>query len=119
MLGETLDKAWPEAQEFNRAVFDACFAGQQRVFRDAHLQLIRPGRPVDAWFDLSYWPALDARQQVRGVLCMVVETTERVIAERERERQQQRLEQAALDGDLQAALARYRELKQGAAATRN
>lgn len=32
---------------------------------------------------------------------------------------QQRLEQAALDGDLQAALARYRELKQGAAATRN
>ena len=33
--------------------------------------------------------------------------------------EQQRSEQAALDGDLQAALIRYRELKQGAAANRD
>lgn len=33
--------------------------------------------------------------------------------------EQQRSEQAALDGDLQAALTRYRELKQGAAAARD
>lgn len=32
---------------------------------------------------------------------------------------QQRIEQAALDGDLQAALTRYREIKQGAAAARD
>ena len=57
-------------------------AGETLSFRDEHLILYRPGRPPDVWLDLDYSPLLDESGQPAGVLAIVVETTERVIAEK-------------------------------------
>lgn len=59
MLGSALLDVWPEVRSFNEEVFDACFAGEDRVFRDARLVLERNGVPEEAWFDLYYGPAVD------------------------------------------------------------
>ncbi|MCD2519696.1 response regulator [Massilia sp. G4R7] len=98
-FGGSVRDAWPEAWDFNREVFDACFAGEERVFRDAHFVLARNGLPCDTWFDLYYSPAVDENGQVRGVLSTVIDTTARVFAERERDRKEQHLQQANADLD--------------------
>ncbi len=98
-FGGTVRDAWPEAWDFNQEVFDACFAGEERVFRDAHFVLAHHGLPRDTWFDLYYSPAADENGEVRGVLSTVIDTTARVVAERERDRQEQHLTQANADLD--------------------
>ena len=52
VFGASVLDAWPEAREFNKEVFDACFAGEERVFRDARFVLDRNGMPEEIWFDL-------------------------------------------------------------------
>ena len=98
-FGGSVRDAWPEAWDFNREVFDACFAGEERVFRDAHFLIDRNGTPTETWFDLYYSPAADEAGRVRGVLSTVIDTTARVSAERARDRQEQRLKQANADLD--------------------
>ncbi len=102
VLGAPVRDAWPEAWDFNREVMDACFAGEDRVFRDAHFILDRDGAPQDVWFDLYYGAAVDEQGEVRAVLSTVLETTERVYAEQQRQLHEARLEQAnrRLSGDM-------------------
>ncbi|MCC2975037.1 response regulator [Massilia sp. IC2-476] len=99
VLGARVRDAWPEAWDFNQEVFDACFQGEDRVFRDAHFVLERNGAPQDVWFDLYYGPATDDAGAVRGVLCTVLETTDRVRAEQQRQRHEAHLEQVNSDLD--------------------
>lgn len=99
MFGLSVSDAWPEARAFNDSVYDACFAGQERVFRDQHFMLERVGQPRDAWFDLYYSPVVDADGQVGGVISTVIETTARVQGERQRARQEEHLRQANADLD--------------------
>jgi len=99
MLGSSVLDAWPEARDFNKEVFDACFAGEERVFRDARFVLDRNGGPEEVWFDLYYGPAVDEHGEVRGVLATVLETTERVQAAQQRQRHETHLEQVNSDLD--------------------
>jgi len=106
-FGGSVRDAWPEAWDFNKAVFDACFAGEERVFRDAHFVIDRQGHPTDTWFDLYYSPAVDETGAVRGVLSTVIDTTARVCAERARDRQQQHL--TLVNADLDALRVRLED----------
>ena len=99
VLGASVRDAWPEAWDFNREVFDACFAGEDRVFRDAHFILERDGSPQEVWFDLYYGPAVDEHGQVRGVLSTVLETTDRVRAQQQRQLHESHLKQVNADLD--------------------
>lgn len=99
VFGRPLREAWPEAQDFNQGVFDACFAGEERVFRDACFLLDRHDEPQEAWFDLYYGPAIDEHGQVQGVLATVIETTKRVRIEQERQLHETHLEQVNSDLD--------------------
>jgi PAS domain S-box-containing protein len=82
LLGSKVLEGWPEVADLNRRVMDVGLRGETLSFRNEHLVLYRPGRPQDVWVDLDYSPLLDEHGRPAGVLAVVVETTERVRAEK-------------------------------------
>jgi len=98
VLGLNVKEGWPEVAEFNSHVMEVCLGGGTLTYRDQEFQLYRSGGPEKVWINLDYSPILDMSGKPAGVLAIVVETTEKVDAERwqdnERDRQRQMFEQA-------------------------
>jgi PAS domain S-box-containing protein len=86
LLGCPVELGWPEIADFNRHVMDTCLAGGTLSYRDKKFELLRNGKPEDVWLDLYYSPLADDDGTPTGVLAVVVETTERVLTERWRQR---------------------------------
>jgi PAS domain S-box-containing protein len=82
LLGSKVLEGWPEVADLNRLAMEVGLRGETLSFRNEHLILYRPDRPPDVWVDLDYSPLLDETGTPAGVLAIVVETTERVLAER-------------------------------------
>jgi PAS domain S-box-containing protein len=82
LLGSKVLEGWPEVADLNRRVMEVGLRGETLSFRDEHLVLYRSGIPEDLWLDLDYSPLLDESGQPAGVLAIVVDTTERVRAEK-------------------------------------
>lgn len=82
LLGSEVRAGWPEVAEFNDRVMRVCLAGGTLAYRDQELTLLRNGQPEQVWMNLDYSPVLDESGQPAGVIAFVVETTERVKAER-------------------------------------
>jgi PAS domain S-box-containing protein len=97
-LGQPNRLCWPEVWAFNAPIYAAVFCGETRSFENQKLNVERSGHQEDAWFNLTYSPLRDERGAVASVLVTVVETTERVLAERrdvaERDRLFRMFEQA-------------------------
>lgn len=85
LLGSPVLQGWPEVADFNRHVMETGMSGGTLVYRDQHLILNRRGNPEEVWLDLYYSPVVDDTGAPRGVLAIVVETTDRMLAERRRE----------------------------------
>lgn len=83
MLGQPVREAWPEVSGFNDRVMRMVLAGGVLSYHDQEMMLERNGPPEQVWFDLDYSPVLDEQGVPVAVLSVVVETTTRVIAERE------------------------------------
>uniref|UniRef100_UPI0035C9B7C2 PAS domain-containing protein n=1 Tax=uncultured Sphingomonas sp. TaxID=158754 RepID=UPI0035C9B7C2 len=98
LLGAKVREGWPEVADFNDSVMRVGLAGGTLAYKDQELTLYRHGRPEQVWLDLDYSPVPDESGRPAGVIAIVVETTERVLAERrsaaERERLTQMFEQA-------------------------
>jgi PAS domain S-box-containing protein len=98
LLGSKVREGWPEVADFNDNVMRVGLSGETLAFRDHELTLHRTGEPEQVWMDLDYSPVLDEGGRALGVVAIVIETTERVLAERraatERERLFQAFEQA-------------------------
>jgi PAS domain S-box-containing protein len=90
LLGSKVREGWPEVADFNDNVMKVGLAGGTLAYRDQELTLVRHGKPEPVWMNLDYSPVLDEDGQPAGVIAIVIETTERVAAERcaaaERER---------------------------------
>jgi PAS domain S-box-containing protein len=84
LLGSKVLEGWEEVADFNRRVMETGFRGETLTFHDQHLLLNRNGRPEDVWLDLNYSPILGETGRPEGVLAIVVETTQRVLAEQQR-----------------------------------
>ncbi|HWB46475.1 MAG TPA: PAS domain S-box protein [Hyphomicrobiaceae bacterium] len=82
LLGSKVLEGWPEVADLNRRVMEVGLRGETLSLRNEHLILYRPNRPPDVWVDLDYSPLLDESGRPAGVLAIVVETTERVLAEK-------------------------------------
>ena len=82
LLGQEVLKGWPEAAELNAEVMRVGLAGGSLSFKDRELTLNRNGRPSVCWIDLDYSPVYDDAGVPRGVIAVVVETTDRVLADR-------------------------------------
>ncbi|CAN5703866.1 hypothetical protein BH11PSE3_BH11PSE3_24440 [soil metagenome] len=96
-LGKKVLEAWPEVADFNANVMKVGLAGGTLAYRDQELTLYRSGRAEQVWMNLDYSPVLDESGRPAGVIAIVVETTDRVLADRlataATERQRQLLNQ--------------------------
>jgi signal transduction histidine kinase len=91
LLGSNVLEGWGEVAEFNANVMQKVYReGGTLSYKDQELVLVRDGSPRTLWMDLQYSPAVDEAGVPLGVIAIVVETTERVIAERQAAAEQQR-----------------------------
>ncbi len=98
LLGQKVLEGWPEAADLNSHVMAVCMAGGTLQYKDRELALNRRGKPEAGWMDLFYSPVIDESGKPGGVIAVVVETTQRVLAERAQAdataRQRRQFEQA-------------------------
>ncbi len=93
LLGMPVLEAWPEVADLNAEVMRVGMAGGTLEFHDRELKLARRGALEDAWMDLYYSPVLAEDGRPGGVIAVVVETTDRVMARRAAVAQSDRLAQ--------------------------
>ena len=97
LLGSKVREGWPEVANFNDNVMKVGLAGGTLAYKDQELTLYRNGKPEQVWMNLDYSPVFDERGTPGGVIAIVIETTDRVLADRrvaaEQERQGQLLKQ--------------------------
>jgi PAS domain S-box-containing protein len=82
LLGSKVREGWPEVADFNDNVMKIGLSGGTLAYKDQELTLYRHGRPEQVWMNLDYSPVLNEAGEPAGVIAIVVETTERVMAER-------------------------------------
>lgn len=80
-LGGTVPGIWPEIWDWNRAILERGFTGEVVSYRDQPMVLHRNGKPEHVVFDLFYTPVYEDDGRVGGVMCTVVENTQRAAAE--------------------------------------
>ena len=81
LLGSKVREGWSEIADFNDNVMRVGLAGGTLAYKDQELTLDRYGEPERVWMNLDYSPVLDESGHPAGVIAIVVETTERVLAE--------------------------------------
>ena len=81
-LGMPVRTGWPEVADFNDNVMKVGLAGGTLAYKDQEFTLYRHGRPEQVFMNLDYSPVLDDAGCPAGVMAVVIETTERVAAER-------------------------------------
>ena len=91
LLGSKVREGWPEVAAFNDNVMRVGLSGGTLSYKDQELTLHRHGRPEQVWMNLDYSPVFDDRGSPAGVIAIVVETTERVLAERRVDAERKRL----------------------------
>ena len=83
LLGMPVLEAWPEVADLNSHVMAVGMAGGTLEYKDRELVLNRRGTPERGWMDLFYSPVIAEDGKPGGVIAVVVETTERVLARRD------------------------------------
>jgi two-component sensor histidine kinase len=82
LLGSAVRQGWPEVADFNDNVMRVGLSGRTLSYQDHQLWLDRRGKLEPAWMNLDYSPVLDEDGAPVGVIAIVVETTDRILAER-------------------------------------
>lgn len=83
LLGTNVLEGWHEVADFNANVMQKVYReGGTLSYQDQELTLIRDGTPKQLWTDLEYSPVLDEDGTPIGVVAIVIETTEKVLANR-------------------------------------
>ncbi|MET3926132.1 PAS domain-containing protein [Devosia sp. 2618] len=93
-------EAWPEIAEFNRHKIKLGLRGHSLILRDQELVLNRYGQLESGWMDLHYSPLLNDDGVPLGTLCIVHETTDRVVAEKALARSEERMSLALSGASL-------------------
>jgi PAS domain S-box-containing protein len=82
LLGSKVVEGWPEVADFNRNVMATGLRGETLIYEDQQLTLHRNGIPEEVWMDLTYSPIIDESGKPGGVMAIVIETTQRNLAEK-------------------------------------
>jgi len=104
LLGSEVRDGWPEVADFNDHIMKVGLSGGTLAYRDQELTLYRSGQPEQVWMNLDYSPVYDETGRPAGVIAIVVETTERVLADRRNVTQHRRLAQMFEQGPSFMAL---------------
>jgi PAS domain S-box-containing protein len=81
-LGRPFQRIWSEIWPDIAPIIERALAGKSSYFEDLPLTVLRKGYPENSFFTFSYSPLHDVDGSVGGMYCTVIETTERVLAER-------------------------------------
>ena len=81
LLGSKVREGWDEIADFNDNVMKVGLAGGTLAYENQQLTLFRHGKPEPVWMNLDYSPVPDESGRPAGVIAIVVETTQRVLAE--------------------------------------
>lgn len=84
-------EAWPEIADFNRQNIARGLEGESWTLSDQELVLNRHGGLESAWMDLHYSPIMGDDGHSMGTLCIVHETTDRMLTEKALARSEERL----------------------------
>ncbi len=76
-LGGTTQGIWPEIWDWNRAILERGLRGEIVCFRDQAMTLMRDDGPQAHVFDLFYTPIYQADGRAAGVMCTVLDVTDR------------------------------------------
>jgi PAS domain S-box-containing protein len=82
LIGCSVREGWPEVADFNDNVMKTVLNGGTLSYRERELTLFRKGRAESVWVDLDYSPVLDERNRPAGVIAIVIEVTEKILAQR-------------------------------------
>lgn len=94
-LGRPARENWAELWDDLEPLLQRVLRKGETVFaKDRRFYIERRGYPEIVYFDISYSPVRDEAGDVRGVICIVNETTERVLAQQALARSQERLSYA-------------------------
>ncbi|WP_082448188.1 MULTISPECIES: PAS domain-containing protein [unclassified Sphingomonas] len=80
-LGTPVAEALPEVWDWNRPILAAGLRGEVQSFHDQPIVLERGDGPETLFLDLYYTPVHDANGVAGGVLCTIVDHSERVAIE--------------------------------------
>lgn len=108
LLGSKVREGWPEVADFNDNVMRVGLAGGTLVYHDRELKLRRHGRLESGWMNLYYSPVIGDDGKPAGVLAVVFETTQAVLARRELHAEL--TARAESEAAMRASEARLREL---------
>lgn len=81
-MGAPLRQVWQEVWPDVEALVAATLSGQGLYREDLPLIINRDGYEEPAWFTFSYSPLRDDQGAIRGLICTVWETTEKVLTQR-------------------------------------
>lgn len=93
-LGQPTQTCWPEVWHINGPIYARVMQGEVITREDGLYPLARSGQLKDAWFTLTYSPIRDDLGAVDGVLVTMIETTARILAERQRDETLAQLQEA-------------------------
>jgi PAS domain S-box-containing protein len=79
-IGTPLPRLWSEVWDTMAPLARRVLDGEALFFENFKLTVERKGYPELAWFTFSYSPLRDDTGVVRGLLCTVVEVTDKVLA---------------------------------------
>jgi PAS domain-containing protein len=84
-LGQPTRACWPEVWDFNEPIYRRVQVGGERVEREDQEYVIKAsGVSESRFFTITYTPARDESGTIVGVTVVAVDTTQRVVVERER-----------------------------------
>lgn len=87
LLGSKVLEGWPEVADFNRNVLDKVMKGGGTLsYKNQQLTLYRNNAPEEVWMDLNYSAIHNEAGERSGVIAIVNETTQSVIAAMERDK---------------------------------
>ena len=81
-LGRPFPEVWSEAWETVGPIAARALAGERSYLEDLLIVIERNRSLQESWWTFSYSPVRGETGEVAGILCTVLETTERVLAER-------------------------------------
>ncbi len=100
IFGMPAEEAWPEIAPFNRVNVERGLRRESWALRSQELVLNRHGEPESVWMDLHYSPIVGEDGMSMGTLCVVHETTDRVLAEQALARSEERMSLAISGTDI-------------------
>jgi PAS domain S-box-containing protein len=94
VFGRPLLQGFPEITEAYRPILDRVLSGETVTIENQLFRYTREDTPTDSWFDLSYTPLHAPGGSVAGIFTIGLETTSRMLAERENSRVNRALRQS-------------------------